>query len=241
MFLALRDRVFSLLIRLGNERECNLCGWRGMQFLPYGNPRKRRWDARCPRCGSLERHRLAHYLLRDELAALRPRTLHVAPERAVEGWLRSISSDYLSIDLTNAAMRREDLTALTLNDGQYDLVWCSHVLEHIPQDRQAMREMFRVLAPGGLAVVQVPMWRQVTEEDLASDLSPEERLARYYQADHVRLYGMDIVDRLREAGFDVEIRRASDCDPAAIVRHGLSFVSTLEGFVCRKPDVRSFS
>src|SRR5690606_6641242 len=115
-FLHFRDRLFAALIRLGNERECNLCGWQGMQFLPYGNTRKRRSDACCPRCGSLERHRLAHYLLRDELAALKPRTLHVAPERAIERWLRSVSVDYLSIDLERAAMRREDLTALTLDD-----------------------------------------------------------------------------------------------------------------------------
>jgi SAM-dependent methyltransferase len=101
-----------------------------------------------------------------------------------------------------------DITALALPDDAYDAVLCSHVLEHVPDDRAALRELRRVTAAYGWCLVMVPIdvARETSYEDPAI-ATAEQRRAAYWQADHVRLYGLDVVDRLSEAGFTVEVVR----------------------------------
>ncbi|MEO0586099.1 MAG: methyltransferase domain-containing protein, partial [Planctomycetota bacterium] len=222
-----------------DNRECPVCGWKGQRFLMFGTPPNRRLDATCPKCGSLERQRLGWRALErvlDEtgLAKERLKTLHVAPEVCIEGVLRERSSEYLSIDLTDRGMRRMDVTDLQLEDGSFDLVWCSHVLEHVPDDGKALAEFFRVLRPGGVALLQVPVWGEATDED-ASVSDPMERLRRFHQRDHVRAPGDDYGDRMEEAGFDVDVVRTRDFAPAEVSRQGLDYYCTNEVFVCRKP------
>jgi SAM-dependent methyltransferase len=131
------------------------------------------------------------------------RVLHVAPEPGLARRLRALDIDYLSVDLDSPhAMKRCDITAIPEPDGAFDVVICNHVLEHIPDDRQAMRELRRVLRPGGLAVLQHPVYdRPDTYEDF-SVVDPAERLRVFGQEDHVRIYGWDMLDRLRAAGFE---------------------------------------
>jgi len=88
-------------------------------------------------------------------------------------------------------------------DASFDVILCSHVLEHVHDDQRAMRELFRILRPGGWAMIQVPISSKPTFED-PSITEPAERERVFWQADHVRLYGLDIADRLLEAGFEVE-------------------------------------
>ena len=191
----------------GNRVECPCCSGRFRAFLP-GGP-ERRPHARCPGCGSLERHRLVWLWLQRSTDLLRTphRVLVVAPEAFLQEALRSRPHlDYLSVDLDSPlAMRRMDLTRLDLPDQSFDVVFCSHVLEHIPDDRVAMRELRRVLRPGGWALLQTPvdLERAVSDEDPAVTL-PAERLRRFGQADHVRIYGRDFFDRLRAAGWEIE-------------------------------------
>lgn len=110
---------------------------------------------------------------------------------------------YLSGDFeAGRAMAVMDLTALPMPDGTVDLFFASHVLEHIPDDRRALSEIFRVLSPGGVAFIEVPVLRRETFED-ASIQAPEERLRAFGQVDHVRICGLDYADRLRDAGFNV--------------------------------------
>ena len=225
--------MLSLLYGFGDKRHCSLCGFTGFRFRGYGDPPKRRADVRCPRCKSTERHRLVHRLLADELVGPY-RTLHVAPERCISPWLRSISSDYLSIDLYREAMQAMDLTALDLPDACKDLVWCSHVLEHVDDDRKAMAEILRVLVPGGLAVIQVPIRGEHTHED-PTITTDEARTEAFLQWDHVRLYGTDVEERLREAGFDVERRTVDDLPPELVDREVLRYQYTNEVFLCRRP------
>jgi SAM-dependent methyltransferase len=119
---------------------------------------------------------------------------------------RSLSNlDYLSIDLESPiAMRNMDVTKLELPDAQFDVIFCNHVFEHIPDDRVAMKELRRVLKPNGFAILQTPIddARDTTDED-PSITDPQERLRRFGQTDHVRTYGRDFFDRLRESGWNV--------------------------------------
>jgi SAM-dependent methyltransferase len=198
--------TIAALLR-GDQVECPCCGGRFRCFLP-GGP-ERRPNARCPRCGSLERHRLVWLWLQraTDLLEARHRVLVVAPERFLQEALRARPNlDYLSIDLESPlAMRHMDVTRLDLADASFDVVVCNHVLEHVSDDRAAMRELLRVLRPTGWAVLQTPidMSREISDEDpTVTDSS--ERLRRFGQADHVRTYGRDFFERLGQAGWVVE-------------------------------------
>ncbi len=167
---------------------------------PGGRP-----NASCPKCKSLDRHRFFTILLSvldpviDDLNVL----LDVAPSPETSPLLAELGAKlHLKFDL-GADNRLVDvlgsLTEVPLRDDSVDLMVCYHVLEHIPDDRAAMREMARVLSPGGLALVQVP-FRPGTVTDEDPDAPEEERIRRFGQADHVRYYGDDFEDRMVEAG-----------------------------------------
>jgi SAM-dependent methyltransferase len=138
----------------------------------------------------------------------RLRVLHFAPERIFEERLRSRSNlDYVSTDLSRArADVKADITDLPFPDDSFDVILCSHVLEHVVEDGKAMRELYRVLRPGGWALVLVPIdfSRNTTFED-ATIVTPADRERLFGQADHVRIYGRDFTARLEEAGFDVRV------------------------------------
>ena len=228
-----RGRLFYL--SLSSDRECTICGWTGHSFMRRSYPNKPVDCLVCPSCGSYERHRFAYFALKDTLADHAEKTLHIAPERCLEPWLRSISGEYLSVDLSSkSAMERMDITDLKLQDDRFSLIWCSHVLEHIEDDRKAMAEFFRVLRPSGLAVILVPVYGEKTYED-SEIKSPQERLKHFKQEDHVRLYGSDIESRLIDTGFKVDVLRLSNIPARSVVKHALEYPSTKEIFLCSKP------
>ena len=200
--VCLRRQLFR-----GDARYCPVCDSSVGRFVEAGVTALR-CDARCPICGSEERQRLA-WIYAFGTGGLagesKKRVLHMAPSECVETRLSVMPHiDYVPADLDpKPGHRRADLTALPFEDKEFDLIWCSHVLEHIVDDRRAMREMLRVLVPGGHAVIQVPISAEVTIED-ASVTDPAERLREYGQSDHVRRYGPDVLHRLREAGFTAQ-------------------------------------
>lgn len=136
----------------------------------------------------------------------RKRLLHIAPEPCLSRPLRSLLGDsYITADLRAKGVDMQlDITNIHLPDESFDVIYCSHVLEHVPDDRRAMRELCRVLKRDGWALLLVPMRSSlaVTDED-PTVTSPAERQRRFGNADHVRQYGFDYVDRLKESGFDV--------------------------------------
>jgi SAM-dependent methyltransferase len=154
----------------------------------------------------------------------------MAPEMPLRKLLQgSKPASYLTADLDAPEVDIHfDLTDVPLADDAFDVVVCNHVMEHIPDDRAALREIRRILAPGGWGLLMTPIVVESTVED-PSETDPAERLRRFGQADHVRRYGWDYVDRLREAGFEVEVLRLEEqLSPRAVERHRLR---NPEGFV----------
>jgi SAM-dependent methyltransferase len=207
----------------GDAVECPCCGGRFRAFAPRG----RRPGAACPRCGALERHRLLALWLREHGSLGREvrDVLHLAPEPGLRRALLAVPGVRWTggdLEPDDPGVEAMDVSALPFEDATFDLVLCSHVLEHVPDDARAMRELRRVLRPGGRAILQQPVDEAAarTREDPGSP--PAERLRAFGQEDHVRVYGRDFADRLRSAGFAVEVDRCLDAlDEPTIARHGL--------------------
>jgi SAM-dependent methyltransferase len=230
-----RRRLKIGWLSLGSSVACPICGWTGHAFALHHYPVKPAPVKLCPRCDSSERHRFSYLILKDRLPAYGESVLHFAPEPGVEKWLRSFAHTYLSVDIASPrAMRHMDITALDLPDQTFSLLFCSHVLEHIEDDRAAIRELFRVLKPGGLAVIMVPIRGATSYED-PTITAPEQRLQHFHQEDHVRFYGLDIVERLQAEGFSVETLSTGTLDPATVRHYGLSYPSTNEIFLASRP------
>lgn len=231
-----RDFVMSIIYH-GKGRWCPVCEKASRKFHTFGTvPRE---DAQCVHCGALERHRFL-WLYFSKMTNLFDETpkrmLHVAPEKCFESRLRNrLEKDYITADLLNPrVMVRMDITDIQYPDGYFDVVYCSHVLEHVQDDKRAMREFCRVLNNvGGWAILLVPITADRTFED-SSIVDPSERLRVFGQKDHVRRYGADYIDRLREAGFKVKAICVSDLfEKSDIERMGLTLASG-EIYYCTK-------
>lgn len=215
---------------------CPLCDAPVGTFEPFGVvPRTR---ARCPRCGALERDRAMWVYLTRHTDLLSPGTrhtvLHFAPERPIEARLAALPHlDYVRADLgPSRAAVRMDVTAIPCPDRSFDVVLASHVLEHVADDRRAMGELIRVLKPTGWVLVVVPLHDGPTDED-PTVTDPDTRTRRFGQHDHVRVYGPDVADRLKQAGFEVARTTGADlADAEEARRMGLRRNDVL--FVCRR-------
>lgn len=177
-------------------------------FLPYGYEHVRE-NVLAPGTLSLERHRLFWLYLSNETEFFSKQisVLHFAPEQAFLKRFKKLKNiSYTTTDLNSPiADVKADICALPFKDHSFDFIICNHVLEHIPDDTKAMQELYRVLAPGGTAILQVPYDKNRIEtftDDTITD--QKERAAIFGQYDHVRVYGMDYFNKLRSIGFQVE-------------------------------------
>ena len=223
-------RLSARILR-GEGRECPCCGG---HFKRMSRRRLAGWGGICPRCRSHPRHRaIALLLARGDLPGRR--LLHFAPEPLFDPVFERLSKiERVTADLYAPADRRLDITQMDLSDGSFDLILCSHVLEHVPDDRAAMAELRRVLGDGGLALVLTPYRAdRPTYEDPAVT-SPLDRMVAFGQQDHVRIYGTDLAGRLRGAGFEVEDRTPAQLfDEMTVERFELDAAEHL--FLCRAP------
>jgi SAM-dependent methyltransferase len=220
---AVRNLLFRAAF-FGNGCTCTNCGNTYRRFMAQGAKgrlfeRHRisgmgyKKNVRCPFCKANHRVRLLQLFfdLRTDIYDRPVRLLHISPHRFLARVLREKSNiDYVSgalypDRLPHLPTVRVDVTDIDFPDGDFDVVICNHVLEHVREDRQAMDEIFRVLRPGGFSVLQVPLALDLQEtlED-PSVVDPAERSRAYGQKDHLRLYGLDYFDRLESAGFHVE-------------------------------------
>ena len=223
----------------GNGRLCPVCKAEAKIFLPFGNPR--RPEALCWRCHSLERQRFLWYFLETRCNLNYPRDaafLHIAPESCLaEGLRRCYPTGYVSADLQRDDVDiKLDITNSHLPDEQFDMICCSHVLEHVDDDRAAIREIYRMLKAGGTALLMVPITEEATYED-PSVTTPEEREEKFGQSDHVRAYGRDFADRVAEvAGEHMSVVRPENIlDRQSLQRMGINDLAG-DIYLMRKPQ-----
>lgn len=225
-------RWFAPLIYGGNKVECTVCGKTFRKFLSYGATE--RSNVLCPNCLSLERHRLMYLYLKEKTPFFKEhlRVLHIAPEQCFYKRFRAMKNlDYVTADIESPlADVKMDLHQAPFKDNEFDVIFCNHVLEHVEDDAQCMRELYRMLKPGGFAIMQVPIdhTRAVTYED-PTITSPEDREKHFWQKDHVRLFGLDYPDRLSKAGFDMECNELAKelgekADRYRIIPHEILYV-----------------
>tara|TARA_R110002072_G_scaffold302976_1_gene490583 strand:+ start:34986 stop:35756 length:771 start_codon:yes stop_codon:yes gene_type:complete len=202
-------KLIAPLLYKGNKVECPVCEKKFSKFLSYGSEVANRDNVLCPYDLTLERHRLMWLYLKnhsDFFTKQNNKVLHIAPEQCFhKRFKKQRNLEYLTGDLVSPlADLHFDLHSVPLEDNQYDVIFCNHVMEHVDDAIQCMSELFRVMKPGGWGILQVPQdfTREVTYED-ASITSPEAREKHYWQKDHVRLFGQDYPDWLRKAGFTV--------------------------------------
>ena len=254
MIARLSSRAIGLVARgfaiLGSAKLCYACNRRIGRFLPYRGwkdvpPLMKALDVigsdvknhACPRCGAHDRER--HLLMYFDHAGMWKKiaganVLHFAPERVLAARISNARpARYVKADLFPAAadVTREDITRLSFGDRTFGVVIANHVLEHVADDRAAMKEIFRVLEPGGLAVLQTPysdkLTRTFEDEGIRDD---ESRLQAFGQEDHVRLYGRDLFSRLEGVGF---VSKVLEHD-VALKDYGESLygVNRREPFIC---------
>ncbi len=241
---------------LGRSKMCCVCGKTFFRFSKYRGG----WDVFsaylhnvkwtgsdfdnfwCPFCRSHDRER--HLILFFEKLGFWDRLagaaiLHFAPEKRLAIRIEACRpARYVKGDLVPAreGVEKMDVTAIPYAADTFDWVLCNHVLEHVPDDARALREIYRVLKPGGTAILQTPYASGLakTLEDAAEIDTDEKRVEFYGQEDHIRLYGRDLFDRIRAAGFALELKRHDECLPDVDAqRFGVNRDEPL--FLCVKP------
>ncbi|MTI23671.1 class I SAM-dependent methyltransferase [Fulvivirga kasyanovii] len=230
-------KVVGIFLR-GNNVTCPIINKSYKKFLPYGriNPRA---NALCPDSLSLERHRLLWLYLKEKTNFFSEKLhfLHIAPEQCFMKQFEAQHKDgYITGDLESPLAKvKMDVHEIPFEANTFDAAMCNHVMEHVDDDIKAMSEIYRVLKPGGWAIMQVPFFNpipDVTFED-KSITDPREREKWYGQDDHVRLYGKDYPDRLRKAGFEVtEDRFIYELGEEAVKKYALPAHEII--YFCRK-------
>jgi predicted SAM-dependent methyltransferase len=191
----------------GKKYHCPVCGIYARKFLPVNKSRE---NAECPKCSSLERHRLLWLYLQERpdnfFFTKNIKLLHIAPEKVFAEKISKMTNiEYIQADLNGSGeVIKMDIENIQFPENSFDMILCNHVLEHVSDDRKAMKEFYRVLKPEGLAVIMVPInynSDKTYEDPTITD--PAQRKKAFKQEDHVRLYGLDIEERFKEAGFKV--------------------------------------
>ena len=232
---------FILFLRalwfIGSKYHCPCCGWRIRAFTMGGLSMHTRDMGYCPRCNSKARHRrdwlYLHQctnLFSDDLSLL-----HVSPKYSLARKLSKRKNiHYLGIDLSHRrhVSTFSDITACPFKSGVFDAIICIHVLEEIKDDRKAMRELHRILKPGGWAFITVPIQLNEDTYEDPTITSPGDRKLAFGESAHVRIYGLDLTQRLEENGFDVKVDYGKDISQNIKNKYGVKDDENI--FLCSK-------
>jgi SAM-dependent methyltransferase len=235
-FVGLGTKTAALLLK-GDKVECTVCDKKFSKFLPFGRVESRE-NALCPNCLSLERHRLIATFLKEKTNFYKDhlKVLHVAPEICFKKQFQELKNlNYYTADLISPwADIRLDIQDNKQPDNTYDVVMCNHVLEHVESDVKALKEFYRILKPGGWAILQSPQdWSLDTTYEDPTITDPKEREIHFKQDDHWRIYGKDYAKRLEEGGFTViENDFVKSLNPEEIFRHGYDKNEII--YLCKK-------
>lgn len=229
-------RFFQVQLLRGSKYYCPFCGYRSSNLGRFGfdfpviqemkivGSGLRR--SRCYQCNSSDRERLIYAYLENEIQFFKSnhnaRILHVSPEPHLSKYLKGQpKSEYIRGDLFAAGYSypkdviNMDITQIPYPDSYFDLIICNHVLEHIPEDGKAIKELYRVLKKGGKAIIQVPISLVLNKTyENESIVDPKEREKEFGQSDHIRIYGQDYSKRLSQGGFKVQIEDISMSYPS---------------------------
>ena len=196
-------------------KKCPICGYEGIGFIPFPNIIHK--EVISPECGSHERHRALWLYFEENKELLQDgaKILHFAPQMLFKELFTSNDVEYHAVDknpgLYTYADEIIDIQDIPYDECYFDLIICSHVLEHVPDDMNALRELYRVLKPGGTALILVPMngvsynlpYDELKTLEREEYNTPELREEHYGQSDHLRLYGADFKERILESGFEI--------------------------------------
>ena len=207
------------------------------KFLPYGYVKQRK-NALSPGTLSLERHRLLWLYLNNEtdFFTKKIKVLHIAPEQCFYKIFKNLKNiNYTTFDLNSPlADIKGDICKMPFQVNSFDYILCNHVLEHIDDDIKAMMEIFRVLNFNGTAILQVPIdFNNTTTLEDNSITNRQERIEKFGQYDHVRLYGLDYFKRLKNIGFEVrQVQYALNFKQEEVLKYGIEKNEVIP--VCKK-------
>ena len=217
--------LVDILFR-GNDFTDPINGKSYRKFLPYGYV-KQRDNALSPGTLSLERHRLLWLYLNNETNFFSKtlKVLHIAPEQCFYNLFKNLKNiNYTTFDLNSPlADIKGDICNLPFKENSFDFILCNHVLEHINDDKKAMKELYRVLNKNGTAILQVPINQKSSKtfED-SSIVDKKERIEKFGQYDHIRLYGLDYFKKLKSFGFKVDpLKYSKEFTESEIIKYGL--------------------
>lgn len=231
----IRKLVYILAYK-GENTKCLICSAKSKKFISisfYNGD-----DKICPNCGALSRSRALGEYVKKNFKDRSQKILDFSPHRSLHDFFKSIFENYISSDFENQfhAQKSYDITQINEADQSFDLIICFHVLEHILEDKKAIKELNRILKNNGHLLIQVPLKKGGTYQN-NSITSKEERLKAFGQQDHVRIYGEDSLPLiLKESGFTV--------NPIDIVKEYNCVEKKLYGFseneivyICRKSTI----
>ena len=230
------------IFNIGINYTCPICNYKARKFLDSGLTSRRK-NAKCPSCKSLERHRQLVLIL-ESLEVLKKDVslLHFAPEPCLKTYFKNeLGSNYKASDY-NKKKKSDfsfDIRCIESPNESFNYIVCSHVLEHIDEDIKAMKELYRILKPGGIAFIQVPIWPSESHPTYENfNITDErDRIINFGQFDHVRIYGLDVIDRLKSVGFNVEtIDLYGSLERDVALKYGLKNYGQVRDltFICRK-------
>ncbi len=200
--------IYAAVLYRGGSVHCSVCenSFSKFQTLPE--------DLLCPKCGSLGRQRQLWQILEKNNLIQNKSVLHLSPARSLRRKLETIegieyhTSDYNGDWKTDF---KYDITNILAPPNRYDTIICYHILEHIREDIKAMRELYRMVRPGGVVLVQTPFKDGNIYENEEKTHTPADRLAHFEQEDHLRIYSVEgLAERLRTSGFTVKIMQFDD-------------------------------